>query len=88
LEVHEIFSPLEIYADEVDEGNIITGQASQHGQGVDCKDDVHVDVGCATSHHQLDTPVSGKKRMWAGKAGEPAVVDHPSHSLLRKDIAP
>jgi hypothetical protein len=26
LEVHEIFSPLEIYADEVDEGDMISGR--------------------------------------------------------------
>jgi hypothetical protein len=58
---------LEIYADEVDEGDIIAGQASQHGQGTDSKDDVHIDVGCATSHHQLDTDAQESTGFWKEK---------------------
>jgi hypothetical protein len=55
---------LEIYADEVDEGNIITGQASQHGQEADSKDDVHIDVGYATSHRQFDTDAQESTGLW------------------------
>jgi hypothetical protein len=61
---------LEIYADEVDEGDIIAGQASQHGQGTDSKDDVHIDVGCATSHHQLDTDAQGDHRFLEREGSE------------------